>query len=290
MKLGTCLPKLRKITPDIIKLAKQFDVVSPLDWLCPVVLVFEGVTTQHQILKDLSGFTEVRGHALIPCKQEYLPTIWGGTCRGKDWNSQKVSLSLDQQKALFLNHIINTVRRFPSIKKWDLLAGNVKANGNLRFNFLEECLDRAIIADASKSYYLDELLCTSFSRWKKIISMASNENIGGIGIQVHVHNNTDFKETFTLLEKVLKLAKAANIKVDLSEVGYWTVPDETEDTAKVKSFVSTIKSMALDYNVQDFIWWGLTPYQQLNLQNTPKIISLFDTDFNPTIVYNTLIG
>lgn len=290
MKIGTSLPKLHKLTPQVIELAKQFDVVSPLDWLCPVVLVFEGVTTQHQVLKELSGYVEVRGHALITCKHEYLPTIWGGACRGKDWESQKVNLSFDQQKALFLNHIISTIRRFPSIKKWDLLTGNVKANGTLRFNCLEECLDRAIVADASKSYYLDELLCTDFSRWKKIISMASNENIGGIGIQVHVHNNTDFKETFNLLEKVLKLANAANIKVDLSEVGYWTLPDDEADKPKVKSFITTIKNMGIDYNVQELIWWGLRPYHLFNLQTTPRIISLFDRELNPTFVYDTLKG
>lgn len=289
MRIGTCLPKLRRINPDIINLAKQFQVVAPLDWLCPSTLVFDGVTTQHDIIKALRN-TDIRGHALIPCKDEYVPTIWGGRCRGKDWAGQKVNLALDQKKSLMLNHVINTIRRFPSVKKWDLMTGNVKPNGQLRYAFLEELLNRAIIADPNKKYYLDELLCTTLSRWKTIFSLASRENIAGVGIQVHVHNGTNLDETFKLLEKVLKLAIASNISIDLSEVGYWITPDTEPDEIKLKRFTTTIKRLAEDYNVKDFIWWGLVPYCQTNLQNDPKIVAMYDGSLNPTIVYDILIN
>jgi GH35 family endo-1,4-beta-xylanase len=249
--------------------------------------VYEGITTQYDVIKAL-GNTKLRGHCLIAAKDEYLPTIWGGRCRGKDWAGQKVNLSQSQQKAILLNHTQNTIRKFPSVQKWDLIAGNVKPNGQLRFDYLDELLDAAIIANPGKQYYLDELLCTSFTRWEKILQLASNENIGGIGIQIHANNQTDLKATFKLLKKVLKLAKAAKIKVDLSEVGYWETGVEPAKELRLIEFTKTVVNLALDYDVNDFIWWGLVPYVQDHLLNFPRIVALYDKDLNPTIVQKTI--
>ena len=287
MKLGSCLPKLRLLSPEVLKLASTLDIVSPLDWLTPSVLVFEGITDQHKILKAL-GKTEVRGHCLIACKEEYIPTIWGGRCRGKEWAGQRVNVAKSQKKALMLNHIKSTIQRFPSVNKWDLMMGNVKPNGELRFNFLDDFISRAIATNPSKSYYLDELLCTSFSRWKTILNLASQEHIAGVGIQIHVNNQTDLANTFDLLKKVLKLAKASNINVDLSEVGYWHSETEPADQSRLVEFTKTLVNIALDYNVHDFIWWGLVHYYQAHLMNQPRITPLFDSDLNPTIVQETL--
>lgn len=287
MQLGSCLPKLKRLNPKVLQLATQFDVVSPLDWLCPSVLVYEGITTQYDVIKAL-GNTRLRGHCLIAAKDEYLLTIWGGRCRGKDWAGQRVNLSKSQQKAIILNHTQNTIRKFPRVQKWDLIAGNVKPNGQLRFDYVEELLDVAIIANPSKQYYLDELLCTSFTRWEKIISMASNENIGGVGIQIHANNKTNLTATFKLLEKVLKLAEASNVSVDLSEVGYWDTEEEPAKESRLIEFIETIVNLASDYNVRDFIWWGLIPYAQHHLLSSPRIVPLFDRDLNPTIVMDNL--
>jgi GH35 family endo-1,4-beta-xylanase len=287
MQLGACLPKLNRLNPKVLKLATQFDVVSPLDWLCPSVLVYEGITTQYDVIKAL-GNTRLRGHCLIAAKEEYLPTIWGGRCRGKNWAGQRVNLSKSQQKAVIINHTKNTIRKFPSVQKWDLIAGNVKPNSQFRFEFVEELLDAAIIANPNKKYYLDELLCTSYSRWENIIKLASNENIGGVGIQIHANNKTDFKATFKLLKRVLKLANSSNVNVDLSEVGYWDTDEEPAKDLRVAEFINTIVNLSLDYNVKDFIWWGLIPYAQKNLLSSPRIVPLFDLNLNPTIVLENL--
>jgi len=285
MKIGCAIPRLKKCKDDVIQLASTFPVVTPVDWLCPSTLVFDGATRQHSIIGQMQ---HVRGHCLIAAKPAYMPSIWGGNCKGLNWAAPRQNLSSAQQLAVLENHISQTVKRFRQVTEWDLIAGNVRADGHLRIPEWKRLLERAVVANPNNTYWLDELLCTSYPRWLKIAEMASDENIAGVGIQVHANASTDVDKTLAFLERVLKLTTLTKTPVNLSEIGYWSPVDTTPDTGHVKAFVEGVKQLGEQYEAQTLIWWGLVSFYLHTHLNKPEVLALFDRDRNPTFIHDIL--
>lgn len=286
MKIGVALPRLKRCTGGVIALAKLFDVVTPIDWLCPSTLVFDGVTTQRSIISQMQS---VRGHCLVPAKPNYMPTLWGGLCRGKHWKIPKQQLTQQEKLAVIEGYITQTIQRFPEIREWDLVAGNVRADRKLRIPEWEKLLDRAIIANPRNTYWLDELLCTSYKRWAAILAMTANENIAGVGIQIHANRETDIDRTLQLLERVLALASQLNTAVNLSEVGYWGTPNQQWDEGHVTMFATGVRQLGELYRARCLVWWGLVPMMLLNHVQHPYALALYDRELQPTFLHSCLL-
>jgi len=278
MKLGVSLPKLNRVNDTVIALGQQFDYVTPIDWLCPAHIAFHGVTTHHQIL---SQFKEVHGHCLIPAKDVYLPIQWGGKCKG-DSSQRQQHLQHSEKKQIYQNHINFMLNEFPTIQNWDIVSANLTPSGEIRIPFWRDLLDYAILQKPFHSYWLDEILCTSFSRWKKILSYAQSPAIKGVGIQLHLTAQTQLKPTLVLLEKVLHLASQSGIKTRISELGYWYARNHEPDMNLACNAVQRIKNLCTAYNVESMTWWGLVPSCAYHLMGSPRMLELFDKKGNPT--------
>lgn len=288
MDIGICLPKLNQITPQVLAIANNFDVVSTLDWLAPSHLVFNGITAQPDVLSKL-GSARVRGHCLYPAKRVYQPTLWGGSVRGRRGRTlHALNIPASQKKALVLDHVETTVRKFKSIRQWDLVLANVKAAGELRCPWWREILDRAVVARPNNEYHLSEVLGTSKERWDTIFDLTSHGAIAGLGVQVHASPATDLDRTLGLLEYVAAEAHRRRIKLSLSEVGYYRNPGEKVNPSHVEDFLSTVYKLGATYNVKDFIWWGLLNHIKVHFYPNIEYLGLLTEDCKPTFIYHLL--
>lgn len=282
MKLGVSLPKLKHVDDVVISLGQQFDYVTPIDWLCPSHIAFHGITTQHKIL---SQFDVVHGHCLIPAKDVYLPTQWGGKCKGNVSDRQR-HLQLSEKKAIYQSHIDFMLNEFTTITSWDIVAANLTPTGHVRIPYWKDLLDHAIIQKPFNHYWLDELICTSLSRWQNILSFAQNPSIEGVGIQLHLTSQTQLNPTLDLLEKVLHLASQSGIKIRISELGFWYARNHTPDIEFACNAVTRIKELCTRYNVDSMTWWGLVPSCAYHQMSSPRMLELFDKNGNPSPLFD----
>lgn len=273
MRIGVChLPARGNLSsgyvrPDDYELLKPFDFYTPCGYLCPDRLIEKRSLTL-DALQQLKGLT-VHGHALVPCRFEHTPQLWGGYL-GKGRYYLPATAELRQLKT---NHLLDTLLAFPDIEEWTVTLETFNGAAIPRDRYWGNYYEIAKNSRPYKRYVMSEVLGTSLDRWLKIFDQieALPSKPDELGIQIHARYPHDFtsEDDYTHANLLQAVIERSPIPVRLSEVCLWREDSHVAWSIATK-FLDTLYHLARHYDVTSLTWWHWGNKQYWNLPGSPK--------------------
>lgn len=230
---------------------------------------------------------EIRGHLMLWARS--IP----------DWTR---GMEGYQFKATVKNYIVETLRRYPQIKIWDICGESFDDRGNPRDTILSASIGDDWIQQSllwakevrpdAKLFYSEFSLHRPLKQQAVLNLIESCDSmdipLDGIGIQLH-HNLAGIFKLFRL-KNFIKKIQSRGIDTHFSEITIW---GQTSINGNFSQFshgiaYSELLRLAGDCGINTFNLWGITDRYAWRCPEREPF--LFDVDYQPKQAYHAILN